>query len=387
MNWPSAPLGSLCEVIAGGTPKRSHPENYTGTIPWVKISDMLNSPITATEETITETGLSNSAAKLLPSGTLLISIFATIGRTARLGTKAATNQAIVGVIPKEKDVLSLEFLHRYLDHSVGELMSKGRGVAQNNINGKILKELDILLPPLPEQKRIAAILDKADAIRRKRQETLTLTESLIQSTFLDMFGDPVASKKKWPTVELGSTTVLDAPMVDPKKEEYHDLIHLGPDRIEKETGRILPALTAKEERLISGKFLFDAEYVLYSKIRPYLRKVALPDFRGLCSADMYPVKPVKELMTREYLYSLLISLNFLHYTKRLPTRASIPKLNRSELAAYKFRLPPFNLQEKFSKIFKAINRFKVSSTNHHSESDNLFNSLQQRAFRGELSLN
>ena len=137
--WPTKLLGELCNVIAGGTPSRGHPEFYDGKIPWVKISDMLQGTVLRTEETISQLGLANSAAKLLPAGTILISIFATVGRTAVLGVEAATNQAIAGVIPKHMQTVSPAFLRLFLDYSVSDLIAKARGGAQLNINGKILK--------------------------------------------------------------------------------------------------------------------------------------------------------------------------------------------------------------------------------------------------------
>ncbi|HFQ7965945.1 TPA: restriction endonuclease subunit S, partial [Pseudomonas aeruginosa] len=156
---------------------------------------------------------------------------------------------------------------------------------------KFLKENVVPVPPLPEQKRIAAILDKADAIRRKRQQAIQLADDFLRAVFLDMFGDVIEGAEN--VVRFSDVAVLDAPMVDPRVDEYIDLIHIGPDRIEKKIGKLLPALTAREEGLISKKFLFDDRYVLYSKIRPYLRKCAMAEGVGLCSADMYPVRPVE----------------------------------------------------------------------------------------------
>src|ERR1035438_5442501 len=196
--WPTKPLGELCNVTAGGTPSRARSDFFDGGISWVKISDMLQGTVTRTEETISQLGLENSAAKLLPAGTVLISIFATIGRTAVLGIEAATNQAIVGVTPKNAREITPPFLRFFLDHSVATLTGESRGVAQLNINGKILKSLPIPIPQLAEQERIVRLLKEADELRRLRAEADSRSDALVPALFHEMFGDPATNSKNWP---------------------------------------------------------------------------------------------------------------------------------------------------------------------------------------------
>lgn len=378
-------IGDFCRTGSGGTPSRNKANRYFGGgIPWVKSGELRESIITETEETITPDALNESAAKLLPRDTLLVALYgATVGRIGILGIEAATNQAVCYIIPDETRA-DRKYLYYALQSKVPHWLSKRVGGGQPNISQGIIKDTLIPLPPLSEQKRIADILDKADAIRRKRQVELDALSALRSSVFLHLFGDPRSGRSDWPAVSLGDVTVLDAPMVDPREEEYIDLIHLGPDRIEKNTGRLLPALTAREEGLISGKFLFDERYLLYSKIRPYLRKVVLPHFKGLCSADVYPIRPVEHMTTREYLFAILISEAFSSYTTSLPSRASIPKLNRKELAAYTFHLPPIKLQHQYTAILRSHEQATETFGKAADKSEQLFNSLVQRAFRGEL---
>ena len=277
--------------------------------------------------------------------------------------------------------INIRYLYYYLlGRGFDDVIS---GSAQPQITGQGLTKLKVPLPPLEEQKRIAAILDKTDAIRRKRQQAIQLADEFLRAVFLDMFG-PRVCKDSWPLVSFDEVTRVDAPMVDPRDDQYLEMLHIGPDRIEKHTGRLLPALTAREESLISKKFLFDDSYVLYSKIRPYLRKVALPDFVGLCSADMYPIRPNNGAMTREYLWQLLLSDEFTQYTESLPARANIPKLNRSELGSFSFRLPPIDLQRKFSEIFNCYSDVFKANESGLDSSKEMFASLSQKAFSGNL---
>lgn len=199
MTHPTRKLGDICQIFTGGTPPRTKREYFGGGIPWVKITDMLQGVVVATDETLSEAGISNSSAKLLPTGTVLISIFATIGRTAVLDIEAATNQAIAGVVPKDTDQLEPRYLRYFLDSRHGELNRAARGVAQPNINQSILKALDVPLPPLPEQRRIVDLLSRAEGIVRLRREAEKKAAELIPALFIDMFGDPATNPKGWPT--------------------------------------------------------------------------------------------------------------------------------------------------------------------------------------------
>jgi type I restriction enzyme S subunit len=220
MMHPTHKLGDICQIFTGGTPPRTKREYFGGGIPWVKITDMLQGVVVATAETLTEVGISNSSAKLLPSGTVLISIFATIGRTAVLDIEAATNQAIAGVVPKNTDQLEPRYLRYFLDSKHGELNRAARGVAQPNINQSILKALDVPLPPLPEQRRIVDLLSRAEGIVRLRREAEKKAAELIPALFLDMFGDPATNPKGWAAATLGDL-IVDGPQNGLYKHSSH----------------------------------------------------------------------------------------------------------------------------------------------------------------------
>lgn len=268
----------------------------------------------------------------------------------------------------DRSKVDIKYLYYYfLKRGFDDVIS---GSAQPQITGQGLTKVVVPLPPLLEQKRIAAILDKAADIRQKREQAIKLADDFLRTKFLEMFSLLEHGANK---VKLGDIVALDAPMVDPKEEKYIDLIHIGPDRIEKSTGLILPALTARDENLISKKFLFDESYVLYSKIRPYLKKCAIPDFGGLCSADMYPVKPITSKTNREFLWQLFLSDFFTKYTETLPDRANIPKLNRKELLSFELSLPSISLQENYKYIVQKINHAKLVMRKQNS--NNLLNKL------------
>lgn len=164
--------------------------------------------------------------------------------------------------------------------------------------------------------------------------------------------------RAWTRRSLGDIVEICSGQIDPREEEYQELPHVGSDNIESETGRLVGMKTAAELGLISGKFPFDDTVVLYSKIRPYLNKVALPDFSGICSADIYPLKPRPDKVERSFLAYLLRQRAFLDYAESCSARTSIPKINRESLAAYEVELPPLEEQRRIAAILAKVDAIR-----------------------------
>jgi type I restriction enzyme S subunit len=341
-------LGDLVSITGGGTPDRSNPAFWGGDIPWATVKDFKTLEISSTTEHITEEGLKGSAANVAAVGSIIIPTRMALGKAAINTVPVAINQDLKALRVVDPEVVDRDYLFRFLLSQSTYLESQGQGATVKGITLSVLRDLDVPVPPLREQQRIATILDQADSLHRKRQEAIRLADEFLRSVFIDMFGG--LDNASNPQVELADVVTLDAPMVEPTSDEFADLLHVGPDRIEKGNGQLLACETARAEGLTSKKFLFDERYVLYSKIRPALKKCALAEFRGLCSADMYPVRPLGSEVTREFIWGMLLSDAFDRYISTLPDRANIPKLNRVELNAFQFRLPSIDLQRKYSSI-------------------------------------
>lgn len=196
-------LGELCEICSGGTPKRSVAEYWKdGTIPWVKIGDMSEKYVSSTEERITDAGFNNSSVKMLEPGTLLYSIFASIGAVSILKIPATTNQAIAGLKIKD-DSLDRDFLYHYLKSRESISKSSGRGAAQNNINLTILRNMQVTLPSIEIQRSIVRNLEMISNQVTIAESHLMDLDALVKSRFVEMFGTPDNNIHSLPIKTMG----------------------------------------------------------------------------------------------------------------------------------------------------------------------------------------
>ena len=174
--WRVARLGDngIAKTSSGGTPNRAMPDYFGGKIKWVKSGELVDNWIYDTEEKITPEGLKHSSAKVFPTGTLLIALYgATAGKTAILQTEAATNQAVCAIFPQNGS-FDCQFLQFQLIHTRPRILNSRSGGAQPNISQRVLSSIEIVLPPLPEQRAIARALRAVQEAKEARQRELTL---------------------------------------------------------------------------------------------------------------------------------------------------------------------------------------------------------------------
>jgi type I restriction enzyme S subunit len=388
--WEIKKVGTVCQIVNGGTPKTGVTEFWDGEHAWITPAEMgkLDSPyLDSSRRTLTDKGLSNSSATLLPSKSVILSSRAPIGHLVINSIPMATNQGCKGLIPCNS--LSYKYLYYFLNSSVELLNELGTGATFKELSAGKLKEVPIPIPPLSEQAHIVGILDEAFAsiatAKANTQKNLENAKAVFESHLNSVFsqrGEGWVEKKLEEVCEISST------LVDPKKAPYQDMLHVGGANIESKTGQLADLKTARDEALISGKFAFSSNCVLYSKIRPYLMKVARPDFEGLCSADVYPLLPLGSQITRDFLYHLLLSPHFTEFAIAGSARAGMPKVNRSHLFEYKTFIPPIETQlaisDNLDSISEETSRLTSLYTQKLAALEDLKKSLLHQAFTGKL---
>jgi type I restriction enzyme S subunit len=329
---------------------------------------------------------------VLAEGDIVVARRGEIGRCAVVGPNetgwlCGTGSFFVRPLPST-DSRFLAHLIRSPDYRE-KLERASTGTTMKNLSNTTLRDLIVEIPPLPEQRRIVGILDeafvgiataKANA-EKNLQNARALFESSLQAGFTQR-------GEGWVEKKLGEVCAITSTLVDPRKKDFLDLVHVGAGNIESQKGVFVELKTAREEGLISGKFLFDESMVLYSKIRPYLRKVARPDFNGLCSADMYPLAPLPDQITRDYLYHLLLSEHFTAYAVQGSARAGMPKVNREHLFEFRLWLPPVKIQTEEAAKLDALavetQRLETVYQQKVVALEGLKKSLLHEAFSGQL---
>ena len=188
--YPYKAVKELTDVISGGTPSREVSEYWEGgTIPWVKTTELQNNIITKIDEHITEAGLDNSSAKLVPAGTVLIAMYGqgkTRGMTGYLGVEACTNQACACILPS--DSINQKFLWQYFVLSYDNLRDMAKGGNQPNLNGNIIKNYPVLYPPIELQNQFAAFVEQTDKSKLAIQQSMDKLETLKKARMQQYFG-------------------------------------------------------------------------------------------------------------------------------------------------------------------------------------------------------
>jgi type I restriction enzyme S subunit len=243
-----------------------------------------------------------------------------------------------------------------------------------------------MVPPLLEQQRIAARLREQLAEVAKAREAVQAQVETARKlpTFIlrSMFSGPAA--KRWPRRRLGEVCEITAQQVNPTVPEYRGLPHVSAENIVGGMCRLLEVRSAAEDGMESGKYLFERGEVLYSKLRPYLRKAVVAPFRGLCSADMYPIRVNPAVFSPQFFAWLLLGEEFTAYANEASQRSRMPKLNREQLFSWALPTPPLDEQDRLSAIidlaFEGIRKVAGSLGTHLAAIDHLPAAILRDAF-------
>lgn len=314
-------------------------------------------------------------------GDMLLTIVGTIGRVCCIKEpfQPFTLQRSVAVIKPNKNIIISRYLMYCLCGLNAYFNKEAKGVAQKGIYLKQLSKISIPVPPLQEQERIVAELDLLAGIIDKQKQQLKELDTLAQSIFYDMFGNPVENEKGWHTEPLQ----LVAPQMPykgamEKKDGKVWLLNL--DMVAQQTGEIIEKVFVEENKVGNSTMAFDTSNVLYSKLRPYLNKVVIPDGIGYGTTELVPLKPKESVLNRVYLAYLLRSGSFVNYISMKVAGAKMPRVSMVVLRDFPIALPPIVKQESFAKKIQSIESQKEFINRSIAESQKLFDYTMDKYF-------
>jgi len=356
-DWQVAPISSLAD-FRRGISWRKEDESPTGegtlvvSIPnikdgWIDYQSKFNHYI----------GIDIPESKLLSEGDIVFvgssGSLHNVGRNAKISKATERHVAYASFTFRARPHLSVvdsDFFYFLVNSDLVPFPVFCKRAADGKFNfqlGDFSSRLLVPLPPLAEQKAIArdlaAVKRTIAAQERIIQTTTELKQALMQKLFSEgLRGEPQKQTEiglvpeSWEVVRFQESVNIKNGQVDPRKMPFAELLHVGPENIQSNTGRLLSLQTNAKLKISSGNYHFTSEDILYSKIRPYLNKVALPGFEGTCSADMYPLRPGTRV-TRQFLFYYLFSDGFKKAAISFQDRTGIPKINRMQLGS--IRLP------------------------------------------------
>lgn len=393
-DWEVKKLGEVCKTSAGGTPLKVHKDYYEGgTIPWLLSGEVAQGEITEAKNFITEKGLKNSSAKLFPENTVLVAMYgATAGQVGVLRFPASTNQAVCGILPNNKTIP--EFIFYYFLSVKEELVAQAVGGAQPNISQLKIKNTKIPLPPLPEQKRIVAILDEAfaaiDKAKENAQKNLQNARELFDSYLQSVFANPGEGWEmktlKQISSEFGRGKSKHRPRGDARLlGGKYPLIQTG-DVSNSEHWITTYSQTYNEVGLAQSK-LWPKGTICIAIVGANVAETAILDFDACFPDSVIGIVVNGKTTNNQYVEYLLQS--FKAVLKAMGKGSARDNINLGTFENQVFPFPELKLQQtivaKLESLSTETKKLEVIYQQKLTDLDELKKAILQKAFQGELA--
>ena len=219
---------------------------------------------------------------------------------------------------------------------------------------KVVKELEIRMYSRDEQDEIVRVLEKIDYLIEQRHAETTYLDQLVKSRFIELFGEPLSNQKGWQTMSI----VEAAPIKSQRGDLADEVWLLNLDAVEPQTGTVLFKHRVQSGEINASTVYFTTENVLYSKLRPYLNKVVMPDEDGFATSEMIPMYPLADRLNRAYLCYWLRSDAFVKHISEKVAGAKMPRVSMDYFRSLAIELPPLELQEQFAAFVEQTDKSK-----------------------------
>ncbi|WP_404440058.1 restriction endonuclease subunit S [Stutzerimonas chloritidismutans] len=386
MSWPLVKLGAVCKLVNGdrGTNYPSKDSVLSHGIPFINAGNLTeeHSIVCSGANYISEERYDLLSNGKVQYGDILFCLRGSLGKFAVVDSsvpKGAIASSLV-IIRPDKSICE-NYLKNYLRSTLcaREISRFENGAAQPNLSAKDLREFEIPLPPLPEQKRIATILDKADAIRRKRQQAIQLADDFLRAVFLDMLGDPVTNPKGWPKKSLkllGKSATGRTPPSEKADMWGEGLPFVTPGDL---SGRVDSSVREVTQEGAEHSKVCRTGSLLVCCIGATIGKVGIAGCPVAFNQQINAQEWGAEILD---VYGYFVFKLFPDLVRERAIQTTLPILKKSLFDEIEIPVPAKGIQEKFAVLAQKISSF---SARHESGVEMpIFESLSQLAFSGQL---
>ena len=362
-----ARLGDVCTVVSGSTPKSTVPEYWDGDIKWITPAELSNDTyiINDSARHITALGVAKTGLKSFPAGTVILSSRAPIGKTAIAGCEMFCNQGFKNLICSEK--IDSKYLYYFLSGKTNYLNSLGRGATFKEISKAIVENIEIPLPEVEEQKRIAARFERLLRLIQLQKAELEELDKLVKSRFIELFGDPETNPKEWTRQRLDQIC------------ENLDSRRVPITSTDRKTGNY-PYYGASGIVDYVEDYIFDEDILLISEDGANLVMRSTPiafSVSGKVWVNNHAhVVRFESKATQKYI-EICFALTDISGSI---TGTAQPKLNQAKLNAMMFCVPPIELQKQFAAFVEQTDKSKLAVQKGLQELEILKKSLMQQYF-------
>ena len=390
--WAEVALGDVATLTSGGTPDRSKPEYYGDGVPWITSADIVDGTLVPRTH-ITELGLQRSAASVAAPDTVLLVTRTGVGKVAVTRYPVSYSQDITAIVPEVRR-LDVSYLAYVLRSKQQWLADRARGATVKGVPRDVVTSMQLPLPPVDEQRRIARLLDAAEKLRKARTRAIDCLDQIIPATFRSMFGE--ISHPRYPVKSLAEILArpLQAGAYFPKSAYVTgagagvEMVHMSDAFYgHVRRGALEKVFCSDRDRqkysLAAGDLLIARRSLNYSgAAKPCFVPSDADDL--LFESSLLRARPDPMQLTTEFLYWYLNDEQVRRtHIRRIVTGVTIWGVNQANLLQVPILVPPMELQEKFGHAASAANALRGCCLAHLQHLDSLFACLQARAFTGE----
>lgn len=383
--WEIKKLGEVCEIVGGSTPKTNEPSYWDGEHYWVTPAELDGAKyISSTSRTITDEGVKSAHLQLLPSGTVLLSSRAPIGKVAITTAPMYCNQGFKNLVCSAK--LHNEFAYWFLYHRTEYLNSLGTGATFKEISKRVVEQIPIPIPPREEQERIVAELDCLSGVIEKKREQLKELDALAQSIFYQMFGDPITNEKGWEVKKLGEVCdVRDGTHDSPKYLEYSDYVLITSKNITND-GNIdfsTANYIGKEDYdAINKRSYVESGDIIMAMIGTIGKPIIVKETdKKFCIKNVALIKFGSSTMViNTYIQAMLNNPDYGQYIQSQNKGGTQKFVALGTIRNLPIPLPSIEIQQQFADKIEAIEKQKELIKKSISETETLFNARMDYYF-------